>query len=149
MWEYLSGFAAVVYFAAPIIYLTLGILPVNSISTDFFLRFIPFMVINQGLGAVKLNCLEATPAAELIEIVVIGGAGSVLLVLPPGWAVDADRLSKAWGSKRVKVPQEPTAGQPLLLISGSLGLGTFTVRPPFRFEQRRVERRLRPPELTR
>lgn len=109
----------------------------------------PFMVINQGLGAVKLNCLEATPAAELIEIVVIGGAGSVLLVLPPGWAVDADRLSKAWGSKRVKVPQEPTAGQPLLLISGSLGLGTFTVRPPFRFEQRRVERRLRPPELTR
>ncbi|MBG6218465.1 cellulose synthase (UDP-forming) [Arthrobacter sp. CAN_A6] len=52
MWTYLSGFAAVVYFAAPIIYLTLGILPVNSISTDFFIRFIPFMVINQLLFAV-------------------------------------------------------------------------------------------------
>lgn len=49
MWSYLSGFAAVVYFAAPIIYLTLGILPVSSLSYDFFIRFIPFMVVNQLL----------------------------------------------------------------------------------------------------
>ncbi|MFJ4262657.1 glycosyltransferase family 2 protein [Paenarthrobacter nicotinovorans] len=49
MWSYLSGFAAVVYFAAPIIYLTLGILPVSSLSYDFFIRFIPFMVLNQLL----------------------------------------------------------------------------------------------------
>ncbi|MDR6686710.1 cellulose synthase (UDP-forming) [Arthrobacter sp. 1088] len=49
MWSYLSGFAAVVYFAAPIIYLTLGILPVTSLSFDFFIRFIPFMVVNQML----------------------------------------------------------------------------------------------------
>lgn len=52
MWSYLSGFAAVVYIAAPIIYLTLGILPVNSLSTDFFIRFIPFMIVNQLLFAV-------------------------------------------------------------------------------------------------
>jgi cellulose synthase (UDP-forming) len=52
MWSYLSGFAAVVYFAAPVIYLTLGILPVSSLSTDFFIRFIPFMVVNQLLFAV-------------------------------------------------------------------------------------------------
>ncbi|MFF1832333.1 glycosyltransferase family 2 protein [Paenarthrobacter sp. NPDC058040] len=49
MWTYLSGFAAVVYFAAPIIYLILGILPVSSLSFDFFIRFIPFMVVNQLL----------------------------------------------------------------------------------------------------
>ncbi|MEC3851951.1 cellulose synthase [Paenarthrobacter ureafaciens] len=52
MWSYLSGFAAVVYFAAPIIYLTLGILPVTSLSFDFFIRFIPFMVVNQLLFVV-------------------------------------------------------------------------------------------------
>lgn len=51
MWSYLSGFAAVVYIAAPIIYLVLGILPVTSLSTDFFIRFIPFMVANQILFA--------------------------------------------------------------------------------------------------
>jgi cellulose synthase (UDP-forming) len=47
MWSYLSGFAAIVYFAAPIIFLVLGILPVNSIALDFFARFIPFMIANQ------------------------------------------------------------------------------------------------------
>lgn len=52
MWSYLSGFAAVIYFAAPIIYLTLGILPVTSLSFDFFIRFLPFMIVNQLLFAV-------------------------------------------------------------------------------------------------
>jgi cellulose synthase (UDP-forming) len=52
MWSYLAGFAAVVYIAAPIIYLVLGVLPVASLSTEFFIRFIPFMVINQVLFAV-------------------------------------------------------------------------------------------------
>ena len=52
MWSYLSGFAAVVYFTAPVIYLTLGILPVSSLSLEFFVRFIPFMVVNQLLFVV-------------------------------------------------------------------------------------------------
>ena len=52
MWSYLSGFAAIIYFAAPVIYLLLGILPVASLSADFFIRFIPFMVVNQLLFAI-------------------------------------------------------------------------------------------------
>lgn len=52
MWTYLSGYAAIIYFAAPIIYLLLGVLPVASLSWDFFLRFIPFMIANQLLFAV-------------------------------------------------------------------------------------------------
>jgi cellulose synthase (UDP-forming) len=49
MWSYLGGFAAVVYFAAPVIFLVLGILPVHSLAFDFFSRFIPFMIVNQLL----------------------------------------------------------------------------------------------------
>jgi cellulose synthase (UDP-forming) len=49
MWSYLSGYAAVVYFAAPIIFLVLGILPVDTTAFEFFVRFIPFMVVNQLL----------------------------------------------------------------------------------------------------
>ncbi|MDQ0259104.1 glycosyltransferase [Sinomonas atrocyanea] len=49
MWSYLSGFAAIAYFAAPVIFLTFGILPVHSLSPDFFARFVPFMVLNQSL----------------------------------------------------------------------------------------------------
>ncbi len=98
----------------------------------------PFMRFNQGLGGVKLNCLEATPAAAVIEIEVIPGAGSIVLVLPDGWAVDTDRLSKAWGSKSVKVPREPAPGKPLLVFHGSLGMGSFKVRPPSGHESRRI-----------
>ncbi|WP_461165241.1 glycosyltransferase [Arthrobacter sp. R4-81] len=49
MWSYLSGFAAVVYIAAPIIFLCFGVLPVDAFSVDFFARLIPFLVANQLL----------------------------------------------------------------------------------------------------
>jgi cellulose synthase (UDP-forming) len=49
MWSYLSGFAALVYIAAPVIYLTLGVLPVSALSTDFFVRLVPFLLVNQLL----------------------------------------------------------------------------------------------------
>jgi hypothetical protein len=107
----------------------------------------PFILIKQGMGSVELNCLEATPAAQLIEIQVIGGVGSVVLVLPDGWAADADRLSK--GSKSVKVPREPAPGKPLLVIYGSLGLGSFKVRSPTRFDRRRSAREMQHRELGR
>ncbi|WP_104175833.1 glycosyltransferase family 2 protein [Arthrobacter sp. Y81] len=49
MWSYLSGFAAVVYIAAPIIFLCFGVMPVDAFSVDFFARLIPFLVMNQML----------------------------------------------------------------------------------------------------
>ncbi|WP_258935326.1 hypothetical protein [Nesterenkonia pannonica] len=49
MWSYLSGFAALAYMTAPILYLTLGVLPVNAWSVDFFARFIPYFLVNQIL----------------------------------------------------------------------------------------------------
>ncbi|MGZ4451849.1 MAG: glycosyltransferase family 2 protein [Nocardioides sp.] len=49
MWSYLSGFAALVYVAAPVVYLCLGILPVQALSVSFFARLVPFLVVNQLL----------------------------------------------------------------------------------------------------
>ncbi|WP_238419033.1 glycosyltransferase family 2 protein [Gordonia sp. 'Campus'] len=49
MWSYLAGFAAIAFIAAPIVYLVLGILPVQAYSWDFFIRLIPFLVVNQLL----------------------------------------------------------------------------------------------------
>jgi len=49
MWSYLSGFAAVVYVAAPVLYLSFGVLPVEAFSLDFFARLVPFLVLNQLL----------------------------------------------------------------------------------------------------
>jgi cellulose synthase (UDP-forming) len=55
MWSYLSGFAAIVYLAAPIVYLVIGVLPVQALSTEFFIRLVPFLVVNQLLFAVVAN----------------------------------------------------------------------------------------------
>jgi cellulose synthase (UDP-forming) len=49
MWSYFSGYAAIVYFAAPIVFLALGILPVTTNAYEFFVRFIPFFLVNQVL----------------------------------------------------------------------------------------------------
>jgi cellulose synthase (UDP-forming) len=52
MWSYLSGFAALVYLAAPIIFLCFGVLPVTAWTVDFFARFIPFFLASQLLFVV-------------------------------------------------------------------------------------------------
>jgi cellulose synthase (UDP-forming) len=49
MWSYLSGFAALAYLAAPVIYLVFGVLPVTAWSVDFFARFLPYFLVNQLL----------------------------------------------------------------------------------------------------
>jgi cellulose synthase (UDP-forming) len=49
MWSYLSGFAAVVYIGAPIVYMLLGTSPVVAFGGDFFLHLVPFLVLNQLL----------------------------------------------------------------------------------------------------
>ena len=49
MWSYLAGFAAVVYLAAPVLFLCFGVLPVEAFSAEFFWRLVPFLVANQAL----------------------------------------------------------------------------------------------------
>ena len=52
IWSYLSGFAAVAYLAAPVIYLLAGTLPVRALSSAFFIRLVPFLIANQLLFAI-------------------------------------------------------------------------------------------------
>jgi cellulose synthase (UDP-forming) len=49
MWSYLAGFAGLVYVAAPVLNLAFGTMPVQAFSVDFFIRFIPFFLLNQLL----------------------------------------------------------------------------------------------------
>jgi hypothetical protein len=98
----------------------------------------PFLRISSGAGTVKLNCLQARPAAPVIEIEVVAGAGSVTIVVPDGWAANDDRLGKGMGSKSIKVPREPAPGAPLLVLYGGVGLGSLKVRPPSGRELRKI-----------
>jgi len=47
MWSYLSGFFAVVYLAAPVVYLLFGISPIRAFSDEFFWRVVPYLMVNQ------------------------------------------------------------------------------------------------------
>ena len=98
----------------------------------------PFLRISSGVGTVKLNCLRATPAASVIDVEVIAGAGTVVIIVPAGWAVNDDRLGKSMGTKSIKVARTPAPGQPLLVLHGSVGMGTLKVRPPSKREERRA-----------
>ncbi|MET0953174.1 MAG: glycosyltransferase [Aeromicrobium sp.] len=52
MWSYLSGFAAVCFFAAPVLYLCFGVLPVKAYGLTFLTFFLPYMLLNQLLFVV-------------------------------------------------------------------------------------------------
>jgi cellulose synthase (UDP-forming) len=58
MWSYLSGFAALAYLTAPVVYLVFGVLPVTAWSVDFFARFLPSFLINQLLFLVVAKGLR-------------------------------------------------------------------------------------------
>ena len=49
MWSYLSGFAALVFLAAPFVYLVFGVLPVKAYGLTFLAFFLPYIVVNQLL----------------------------------------------------------------------------------------------------
>jgi cellulose synthase (UDP-forming) len=49
MWSYLSGFFILIYLVAPALYMFFGWLPITAFSVDFFVRIIPYLVVNQLL----------------------------------------------------------------------------------------------------
>jgi len=49
MWSYLSGFAALAFLTAPVLYLCFGVLPVHAYGLTFLSLFIPYVVVNQLL----------------------------------------------------------------------------------------------------
>ena len=104
-------------------------------------RVPPFIRIDNASRWAKLDFQLASTDSTVIDIELVGGAGWVLLILPAGWAADLDRLSVGWGSTSVKVPHEPAAGKPLLLIHGAVGAGRLSLRTPKPRDHRRAERK--------
>jgi len=103
----------------------------------------PYVRVSTGLGDVTLVCLEAESTSRLIKLTVEGGMGDVRLILPEGWAVRADRLTKGAGSIAVKVPDRPALGAPLIEVSGYLTLGSFVARRPNFIDRWLLNRRRR------
>jgi hypothetical protein len=104
----------------------------------------PHLLLEGGMGSIRLDCRLAQAAGPVVNLDVIGSLGSILIILPPGWGATMDRLVPGLGGQSAtsKVDSQPDEGQPLLVFSGRLGLGSLVVRHPSRWERWRLRRRL-------
>ncbi|MFW6600324.1 DUF1707 SHOCT-like domain-containing protein [Propionibacteriaceae bacterium Y2011] len=99
-----------------------------------------FIDIHGGMGSVKLDFLQATCDHQIVQVYISGGAGSILLVVPEGWAANIDNVGKSWGSVTSKVPTIATPGSPLLMLSGTMGMGSLKIRGANWWDRRRLRK---------
>jgi hypothetical protein len=88
----------------------------------------PYLRLSGDLGSVRLDCRDAVCAVPLVDVEVSGGAGRIRIVVPEGWGVNTDRVSKGWGSVRNGAQRDASPGHPQLVLHGSAGLGSVSIR---------------------
>ena len=94
----------------------------------------PFLEAHPLAANVKLNFTESTPVSLVIDIVMNGRAGNLVLVVPDGWGVDSSRVTKGMGSIKNGVAERATPGFPQLMVRGDNRLGNLVARYPGRFD---------------
>ncbi|HEY3546766.1 MAG TPA: DUF1707 domain-containing protein [Propionicimonas sp.] len=112
----------------------------------------PYLRVSGDMGSVRLDCREAVCLSPVIDIEVSAGAGGIKIIVPDGWGVDSDLVTKSWGSVRNAADRQPEPGKPQLVLHGSAGMGSVRVRTATRrrrrdLRRRELRRRVRP-ELT-
>jgi hypothetical protein len=83
--------------------------------------------LTTSMGSIHLD-LTGTAAPPEIAVDVATGMGSVTIVLPPGGSADVDGVRTSWGSVSSKVPHRPSGSGPHLVVTGSAGMGSLTIR---------------------
>ncbi|GAA1874505.1 DUF1707 domain-containing protein [Pseudonocardia ailaonensis] len=83
--------------------------------------------LTTSMGSIHLD-LSTTPTPPRIDVDVATGMGSVTIVLPAGGSADVDGVKTSWGSVSTKVPHTPTSSGPHLVVTGSAGMGSLTIR---------------------
>ncbi|MQA79856.1 MAG: DUF1707 domain-containing protein [Streptosporangiales bacterium] len=88
-----------------------------------------------GSGTVKLDFTEATCPPEIV-VEATARSGSVVLIVPRGWAVRIESASTTSGSVLSKANDPVEPGAPLLRVHGSVRSGTVKVRYRYRRRSR-------------
>jgi hypothetical protein len=96
-------------------------------------------------GAVKLDFTDAVIAQQSLRIDADVHSGSLTLVTRPGIVVDADDVAVRSGSVKVRAPWGSDVPVALRIeVSGKVGSGSLTARPPRRTFWQWLLRRPRP-----
>jgi hypothetical protein len=83
-------------------------------------------------GSIKIDFTEAECLHREVTVEVSARSGSVVLIVPKGWAVNLDKATASSGSIVNKVSERPAAGAPVLRVSGKAVSGTIKARYPRR-----------------
>lgn len=87
-----------------------------------------YLRVNAGMATVKLDFQQALCPHAVVDLAISGGLGSVVLVVPEGWAANTDQVSRGIGSVSNKLDAVPQPGKPLLVLHGSAMMGSVKVR---------------------
>jgi cellulose synthase (UDP-forming) len=133
MWSYLSGFATIVYLAAPVIFLTVGVLPVRSFAPVFFVHFIPFLVMNQLLFLVAARGIPTWRGQQynlaLFPVWIrafLSAAGSVFFKRTLSFAVTSKTRTQGGGTP-LRHLRWQIAAAVILVIAIVIGIVRLTV----------------------
>ena len=98
----------------------------------------PYIRCHPTGANIELNFLEVETGLEVIDVEVVAGMGSVIVVIPDDWAVNIDSLSKSWGSVKSVVNAVPEGRKPIIRVTGSVGMGSFRARFANFLDRRRM-----------
>ena len=69
-----------------------------------------FIRLSASLGRSSWTAGWRRPSYAVVDVEIVPSAGSVVIVVPAGWAADIDRLGRGIGSAKSLVAEQPTAG---------------------------------------
>ena len=103
--------------------------PISDIKRTGRWRVPPLIVAKAGAGTVKLDFSEAILSGREVVVEAHAHIGSVVLLVPEGWAVDVDGVRSGVGAVKNRTLPAHT-GAPLLRVYGGVGVGDVIVRHP-------------------
>jgi hypothetical protein len=92
------------------------------------------------MSNIVLDLRDAVLETTTIHLMVEGVMGGLRLVVPEGWGIDTDRLGKGLGSIHNRIGPLPLPNHPLVIVTGTVGMGSFTASRE-RFYERWSRRR--------
>ncbi len=93
------------------------------------------VTVKPMIGDIKLDFRKANCRHAIVDIKIVAGMGSVILIVPEGWAVICDRVRTTMGTVRNDRGRHNEAGKPLIRVTGNVGMGSLRVRDAYLYER--------------
>ncbi|NEE02565.1 DUF1707 SHOCT-like domain-containing protein [Phytoactinopolyspora halotolerans] len=104
----------------------------GSLKKDGYWTVPARIIAECSSGSIRLDFTAADCPHREISVEATAASGSVLIIVPHGWAVDVDDVSCTSGSASNRVNQRRDPDAPLVRVSGQVKSGSIIARYPRR-----------------